>query len=169
MPHLVILYTPNLDKPAAEGGVDMGGLCRALCDTMLAVRDEQDKQVFPHGGTRVFAYPAAHSAVSDGGAAGIAAGLGGGSSDAASTLLALNRLWELNLPRARLAGIGLALGQAHAHPAGKDREIIPATKRSHITHSTVTDKSGCRLVAQMPGQDVADHGGLAPEDSVLRA
>ena len=77
MPHLVILYTPNLDKPAAEGGVDMSGLCRALCDTMLAVRDEQDRQVFPHGGTRVFAYPAAHSAVSDGGAAGIAAGLGG--------------------------------------------------------------------------------------------
>ena len=77
MPHLVILYTPNLDKPAVEGGVDMTGLCRALCDTMLAVRDEQDRQVFPHGGTRVFAYPAAHSAVSDGGAAGIAAGLGG--------------------------------------------------------------------------------------------
>lgn len=77
MPHLVILYTPNLDKPAAEGGVDMSGLCRALADTMLAVRDEQGKQVFPTGGTRVLAYPAAHSAVSDGGAAGEAAGLGG--------------------------------------------------------------------------------------------
>jgi 4-diphosphocytidyl-2-C-methyl-D-erythritol kinase len=38
------------------------------------------------------------------------AGLGGGSSDAASTLLALNRLWGLGWPRARLAGIGLALG-----------------------------------------------------------
>jgi 4-diphosphocytidyl-2-C-methyl-D-erythritol kinase len=38
------------------------------------------------------------------------AGLGGGSSDAASTLLALNRLWGLGLPRARLAEIGLALG-----------------------------------------------------------
>jgi len=38
------------------------------------------------------------------------AGMGGGSSDAASTLLALNRLWALNLPRARLAAIGLALG-----------------------------------------------------------
>ena len=38
------------------------------------------------------------------------AGLGGGSSDAASTLLALNRLWQLNWPRARLAQIGLRLG-----------------------------------------------------------
>lgn len=38
------------------------------------------------------------------------AGMGGGSSDAATTLLALNRLWALNWPRARLAHIGLALG-----------------------------------------------------------
>jgi 4-diphosphocytidyl-2-C-methyl-D-erythritol kinase len=38
------------------------------------------------------------------------AGLGGGSSDAASTLLALNRLWGLNLPRTALARIGLQLG-----------------------------------------------------------
>jgi 5-carboxymethyl-2-hydroxymuconate isomerase len=77
MPHLVILYTPNLDKPASEGGVDMSGLCRALCNAMLSVRDENDQQVFPTGGSRVLAYPAAHSAVSDGGAAGIAAGVGG--------------------------------------------------------------------------------------------
>jgi 4-diphosphocytidyl-2-C-methyl-D-erythritol kinase len=38
------------------------------------------------------------------------AGLGGGSSDAASTLLALNRLWGLGLKRAQLAEIGLRLG-----------------------------------------------------------
>ena len=38
------------------------------------------------------------------------AGLGGGSSDAATTLLALNRLWGLGWPRARLAEIGLSLG-----------------------------------------------------------
>ena len=38
------------------------------------------------------------------------AGLGGGSSDAATTLLALNRLWRLGLNRAQLARIGLALG-----------------------------------------------------------
>lgn len=38
------------------------------------------------------------------------AGLGGGSSDAASTLLALNRLWNVNLPLAQLMSIGLSLG-----------------------------------------------------------
>lgn len=38
------------------------------------------------------------------------AGLGGGSSDAASTLLALNRLWGLGLDVADLQRIGLALG-----------------------------------------------------------
>ena len=38
------------------------------------------------------------------------AGMGGGSSDAASTLLALNRLWQLNLSLPTLARLGLALG-----------------------------------------------------------
>ncbi len=38
------------------------------------------------------------------------AGMGGGSSDAASTLLALNRLWGLHWPRQRLVEIGLTLG-----------------------------------------------------------
>jgi 4-diphosphocytidyl-2-C-methyl-D-erythritol kinase len=37
-------------------------------------------------------------------------GLGGGSSDAATVLLALNRLWRLNWPRARLQQLGLELG-----------------------------------------------------------
>jgi 4-diphosphocytidyl-2-C-methyl-D-erythritol kinase len=37
-------------------------------------------------------------------------GLGGGSSDAATTLLALNYLWQLQLPNATLAQLGLSLG-----------------------------------------------------------
>ena len=37
-------------------------------------------------------------------------GLGGGSSDAASTLLALNRLWALNIPRTHLQKMALSLG-----------------------------------------------------------
>jgi 4-diphosphocytidyl-2-C-methyl-D-erythritol kinase len=37
-------------------------------------------------------------------------GLGGGSSDAATVLLVLNRLWNLNLPRRDLQALGLRLG-----------------------------------------------------------
>lgn len=69
MPHLVILYTGQLDQE-----VNMTSLCRQLADAMLTVKDESGKQVFPTGGTRVLAYPAPHYAVADGGAAGIAAG-----------------------------------------------------------------------------------------------
>ena len=61
MPHLVILYSGNLEAEA-----NMTRLCRALADTMLAVKDEEGKQVFPTGGTRVLAYPSAHHAVADG-------------------------------------------------------------------------------------------------------
>jgi 4-diphosphocytidyl-2-C-methyl-D-erythritol kinase len=49
-------------------------------------------------------------------------GLGGGSSDAATVLVALNRLWGLNLPVAELARLGLQLGAdvpvfVHGHAA----------------------------------------------------
>ncbi len=40
----------------------------------------------------------------------IGAGLGGGSSNAATTLLALNRLWQVHLPLSTLAELGLQLG-----------------------------------------------------------
>ncbi|WP_213954494.1 MULTISPECIES: 5-carboxymethyl-2-hydroxymuconate Delta-isomerase [unclassified Variovorax] len=61
MPHLVILYTPNI-----EAQTDMSALCRSMADTMLAQRDDDGKQVYPTGGTRVLAFPAAHYAVADG-------------------------------------------------------------------------------------------------------
>jgi 5-carboxymethyl-2-hydroxymuconate isomerase len=61
MPHLVLLYTPDV-----EPDLDVAGLCRALADCMLEQRDEAGKAVFPTGGTRVLAYPAAHAAVADG-------------------------------------------------------------------------------------------------------
>lgn len=63
------------------------------------------------------------------------AGMGGGSSDAASTLLALNRLWRLNLDRATLSRIGLPLGADvpfflgghHAWVEGIGEQITPLT------------------------------------------
>jgi 5-carboxymethyl-2-hydroxymuconate isomerase len=94
MPHLVIYYTPNLDAKT-----DMTALCRKMADAMIAVRDDAGAAVFPVGGTRVLAYPAAHFAVSDGGAASKAAGgsgeygfvymnlrMGRGRSDATKTI-----------------------------------------------------------------------------------
>ena len=63
------------------------------------------------------------------------AGMGGGSSDAATCLLALNRLWGLDLPRAALAQIGLELGADvpfflgghHAKVEGIGEQIAPLT------------------------------------------
>ncbi len=61
------------------------------------------------------------------------AGMGGGSSDAATVLLGLNRLWGLNWSRQRLASIGLALGAdvpffIHGHSAlvtGIGEHVVP--------------------------------------------
>lgn len=61
------------------------------------------------------------------------AGLGGGSSDAATTLLALNQLWELGWPAARLAALGASLGAdvpvfVHGRPAyatGIGDQLLP--------------------------------------------
>ena len=61
------------------------------------------------------------------------AGLGGGSSDAATTLLALNRLWGLHWPRARLQQIALTLGAdvpffiggQHAFVEGIGEQLTP--------------------------------------------
>ena len=61
MPHLTILYTPNVEPEA-----DMTTLCRKLAAAMQTVKDEAGKAVFPTGGIRVLAYPAAHHAVADG-------------------------------------------------------------------------------------------------------
>jgi len=65
-------------------------------------------------------------------------GLGGGSSDAATTLLALNRLWELGLSRERLMQLGLSLGadvpvfvygeNAFAEGVGEQLQSYPLTE-----------------------------------------
>ncbi|HEV3425349.1 MAG TPA: 4-(cytidine 5'-diphospho)-2-C-methyl-D-erythritol kinase [Paraburkholderia sp.] len=67
------------------------------------------------------------------------AGLGGGSSDAATTLLALNRLWKLDLPRAELEALALKLGadvpffvfgkNAFAEGVGEALEVVQLPPR----------------------------------------
>ena len=58
MPHVVIHYTPNVEA-------DMDALCRELAASLLEQNEEDGSQLFPTGGTRVMAYPAAHFAVAD--------------------------------------------------------------------------------------------------------
>ena len=132
MPHLVILYTPNLDAPVEQGGSDMSALCRALAATMCAQVDaETGKPVFPTGGVRVLAYPAAHSAVADGGAAGKAAGgdgdyafvylnlrMGKGRSDATKkrageALLACGKAFFESLFASKHIGMTLQIDEGH--------------------------------------------------------
>jgi 5-carboxymethyl-2-hydroxymuconate isomerase len=58
MPHVVIQYTPNVEA-------DMDALCRELAQTLVAQVEDNGTPLFPVGGTRVQAYPAAHYAVAD--------------------------------------------------------------------------------------------------------
>ncbi len=69
-------------------------------------------------------------------------GLGGGSSDAATTLVALNRLWSLGLPRARLMQLGLRLGadvpvfvfgeNAFAEGVGEELQACPLPEAWYV-------------------------------------
>ena len=61
MPHVVVQYTANLDREAR-----IGALCKTLAEIIVAQRDGAGARVFPIGGTRVLAYPAAQFAVADG-------------------------------------------------------------------------------------------------------
>lgn len=69
-------------------------------------------------------------------------GLGGGSSDAATTLVALNRLWSLGLTRARLMQLGLRLGadvpvfvfgeNAFAEGVGEELQAYPLPEAWYV-------------------------------------
>ena len=61
MPHLKVEYSKNL-----EGKLDIQALCDALRQECLSQVDDEGKQVFPIGGTRVLAYPASYYAIADG-------------------------------------------------------------------------------------------------------
>lgn len=73
-------------KEAEELSVRAARLLQAESETRLGVEIDIEKSI-PIGG-----------------------GLGGGSSDCATTLAVLNRLWGLNFPREKLAAMALALG-----------------------------------------------------------
>lgn len=86
----------------ADGQVTRQDLAADLPADDLIVRAARALQ--HASGTRLGAHIGVHKRIPQ------QAGLGGGSSDAASTLLALNRLWRLGLDRPQLAALGLPLG-----------------------------------------------------------
>lgn len=70
----------------------------------------------------------------------VAAGLGGGSSNAAATLIGLNKLWRLNLSRARLMELAVLLGMdvpffisgGRAVGTGRGDEVTPLAAWQHF-------------------------------------
>jgi 4-diphosphocytidyl-2-C-methyl-D-erythritol kinase len=81
----------------------------------------------------------------------MAAGLGGGSSDAAATLLGLDELWKLGLSRTDLSSIGSRLGSdvpffLSAHAAwctGRGEHVRPVPVGKRIWLVLVCPASGC--------------------------
>lgn len=124
MPHLVMLYTGNVD-----GQIEINALCRSLANAMLGVKDEDGKQVFPTGGTRVLAYPAPHFAVADDGSAGIAAG---GSGEYAFLYL------NLRMGRGRTDATKKRAGDAVLHAAKTFLE--PVFENRHIGMTVQVDE-----------------------------
>lgn len=124
MPHLVILYSGNLDAQT-----DMPALCRTLADAMLSISDETGAPVYPPGGTRVLAYPAAHWAVSDGGAASRAAG-----GDGDYGFMYLN----LRMASGRSDAIKQQVGQAVL--AALKSHVAPLLERLHVGFTLQIDE-----------------------------
>jgi 4-diphosphocytidyl-2-C-methyl-D-erythritol kinase len=90
-------------RPRGDGAVRrLGGMASVVCEADLAVRAARALQAAAGIEAGVDICITKH--IPAGG------GLGGGSSDAATTLVALNRLWGAGLSAPELARIGLGLG-----------------------------------------------------------
>jgi len=105
----------------------------------------------------------------------MAAGLAGGSSDAAATLAGLNRLWGLGLPRSELAALSAHLGSDtaffYATPAawclGRGERVTPLALARPLWFVLVSPPEGLSTAAVYGGVTVPD----APQtgDEIRRA
>lgn len=94
-------------QPSPKTTSDMSGVCATQAHTQLPADDlcvRAARALQAATGCSAGAHIHLHKTIPQ------QAGMGGGSSDAASTLVALNRLWNLGLSRRELATIGLTLG-----------------------------------------------------------
>ena len=96
----------------------------------------------------------------------VAMGLGGGSSDAAAALLALDKLWGLNLPLERLVEIGSRLGSdvpyffwgGAALASGRGDIIEPIPARTGVPVTVIFPES------TIPSKTASMYGFLGPSD-----
>lgn len=101
----------------------------------------------------------------------VAAGLGGGSADAAAALRLLDRFWGLGLPQARLVEIAASLGSDV--PACVASRTCYGSGRGEVLAPWPSDLAGTAVLLVNPrvavptgpvfaGWDRIDHGGIAP-------
>lgn len=102
----------------------------------------------------------------------VAAGLGGGSSDAAAVLRALNQLWEIHLPVAQLAKLGLKVDSdvpycvfsktAHVTGLGEQIEVLdPALKPVWIVLAKPNVSVSTPSILRQINYDVLAHPKIA--------
>lgn len=88
----------------------------------------------------------------------IAAGLGGGSSDCAATIMALNQLFNLGLDRAKMSGLGLELGSDIPFFFSKGQAIV--TGRGELIRETSFPVE-YKIVLVSPPLTLSTHEGYA--------
>jgi len=99
----------------------------------------------------------------------VGAGLGGGSSDAATTLVALNQLWQLGLPMQRLLEIGRELGaDVPLFVAG--RSAWGEGIGDRLTAATLPDRTYCVVwpAVSVPTKDVFSDPELTRNTPAIR-
>jgi len=110
----------------------------------------------------------------------VEAGLGGGSSDAAASLLGLNRLWDLGLPPTRLAELGARLGSdvpfflyaptALVSGRGEVVEALTPPPAAHVVlHKPAIGVSTARVFRSLQPGDYGDGLGTERLVAALRA
>lgn len=108
----------------------------------------------------------------------VAAGLGGGSSDAAGVLLGLNRLWKTGLGRDELEGIAARLGSdvpffitgGTARCAGRGEKIAPLAGAPRLAYVLVTPPIAVATAGVYAALDAAPAPREAPDEAgFLRA